>query len=88
MTVVPNLINDCRSTALVEPVLTAASHRRRGVGRLMLTRLLDDAHNAGSYKIQLLSHKRHAHDGTHAFSRFLGFEREAEGFRCYLDPMT
>ncbi|HMG40562.1 MAG TPA: GNAT family N-acetyltransferase [Acidimicrobiales bacterium] len=36
LTIVPNLINDCRPTAFVEPVLAAATHRRRGIGRLML----------------------------------------------------
>jgi ribosomal protein S18 acetylase RimI-like enzyme len=86
MSVVPNLINDCRPTAFIEPVLVAASHRRQGVGRLMLTQLLDDARSAGCYKVQLLSHKRHAHDGAHAFYGSLGFAPEAEGFRLYLEP--
>ncbi|MGH9259298.1 MAG: hypothetical protein ACRD08_05255 [Acidimicrobiales bacterium] len=36
-------------------------------------------------KVQLLSHKRHADDGAHAFYRSLGFASEAEGFRIYLD---
>lgn len=83
MTIVPNLINDCRSTAFVEPMLVAAPHRRRGVARLMVERLLADAATAGCYKIQLLSHKRHATDGAHAFYRSVGFVAEAEGFRYY-----
>jgi GNAT superfamily N-acetyltransferase len=85
LTVVPNLINDCRPTAFIEPVLVAAAHRRHGVGRRMLTRLLDDARAMGCYKVQLLSHKRHANDGGHAFYRRLGFTAEAEGFRLYLE---
>ena len=84
MTVVPNLGNDCRPAAFVEPMLVAATHRRQGVGRLMVERLLDDARAAGCHKVQLLSHKRHAHDGAHAFYRSLGFEPEAEGFRQVL----
>lgn len=36
------------------------------------------------FKIQLLSHKRHAHDGAHRLYRSLGLEPEAEGFRLYL----
>lgn len=84
MTIVPNLINGCRPTAFIEPMLVAATHRRRGVGRLMAQQLLDDARAAGGYKIQLLSHKRHATDGAHSFYRSLGFEPEAEGFRRYL----
>lgn len=83
--VLPNLTYDCRPTAFIEPVLVAASHRRRGVGRLMVERALDDARAASCYKVQLLSHKRHADDGAHDFYRSLGFEPEAEGFRTYLE---
>lgn len=86
MTLVANLINDCRPVAFVEPMLVAAAHRRHGVGRLMVERLVADARAADVCKIQLLSHKRHAHDGAHAFYRSLGFEPEAEGFRRYLPP--
>jgi GNAT superfamily N-acetyltransferase len=50
MTIVPNLINDCRPAAFVEPMLVAAGHRRRGVGRLMVERLLEDAETAGCFK--------------------------------------
>jgi hypothetical protein len=39
----------------------------------------------GATRVQLLTHKRHAQDGAHAFYRSLGFEAEAEGFRMYLD---
>jgi hypothetical protein len=52
---------------------------------MMVDGLLADASSAGCYKVQLLSHKRHGHDGAHAFYRSMGFEAEAEGFRMYLD---
>lgn len=81
---VPNLGYDCRPTAFVEPMRVALDHRRRGVGRLMVERLLADARAAGCYKVQLLSHKRHSHDGAHCFYQSMGFEAEAEGFRRYL----
>jgi GNAT superfamily N-acetyltransferase len=83
MTVVPGLINDCRPTAFVEPMLVAAPRRRLGIGRMMVERLLADARALGVHKVQLLSHKRHADDGAHAFYRSLGFVAEAEGFRLY-----
>ncbi len=85
MTVVPGLINGCRPTAFVEPMLVAAAVRRSGIGRLMVDRLIADARAQGVYKVQLLSHKRHATDGAHAFYRSLGFTPEAEGFRLYLE---
>ena len=60
-------------------------HRRRGVARRMVERLLVDAREAGCHKVQLLTHKRQAQDWAHAFYRSLGFAAEAEGFRMYLD---
>jgi GNAT superfamily N-acetyltransferase len=84
--VVPNLGYDCHPSAFVEAMVVAAAHRRRGVGRLLMDRLLADATAASCRKVQLLTHKRHATDGAHAFYRALGFEAEAEGFRLYLDP--
>ncbi|HEY7069238.1 MAG TPA: GNAT family N-acetyltransferase [Acidimicrobiales bacterium] len=84
--VMPNLGYDCRPTAFIEAMVVAEPHRRHGVGRLLLERLLADAAAAGCHKVQLLAHKRHAHDGAHDFYRALGFEAEAEGFRLYLGP--
>lgn len=82
--VVPNLMYDCRPTAFIEPVVVKYAHRRRGVARLMMERVLDDARKASCYKVQLLSHKRHAEDGAHSLYRSVGFVPEAEGFRLYL----
>jgi GNAT superfamily N-acetyltransferase len=84
--VMPNLGYDCHPSAFIEAMVVAEPHRRRGVGRLLVERLLADAAAASCRKVQLLTHKRHAHDGAHAFYRALGFEAEAEGFRLYLDP--
>jgi GNAT superfamily N-acetyltransferase len=75
----------CRPTAFIESMYVRDEHRRRGVAWMMAERLLDDASSAGCHKVQLLTHKRHADDGAHAFYRSLGFEAEAEGFRMYLD---
>ena len=80
----PNLGYDCRPSFL-EAMVVAEGHRRRGVGRLLVERALDDA-AAGCHKVQLLTHKRHATDGAHDFYRAVGFSAEAEGFRLYLDP--
>ena len=84
--VMPNLGYDCRPTAFIEAMVVDEEHRRRGVGRLLVERLLADAAAAGCHKIQLLTHKRHAHDGAHDFYRALGFTAEAEGLRLYLGP--
>ena len=60
------------------------AHRRRGVGRLLVERVLADARAAGCWKVQVVSHKRHADDGAYTFYESLGFEGEATGFRLYL----
>jgi GNAT superfamily N-acetyltransferase len=83
--VMPNLGYDCHPTAFIEAMVVAEHHRRRGVGRRLMARLLDDARAASCRKVQLLSHKHHANDGAHDFYRSLGFQPEAEGFRLYLD---
>lgn len=83
--VMPHITYDCCPTAFIEAMVVAQAHRRRGVGRMLLERLLDDARAASCRKVQLLSHKRHVGDGAHDFYRSLGFAAEAEGFRLYLD---
>ncbi len=82
--VMPHVTYGCRPTAFIEPMVVAQAHRRRGVGRALMERVLVDAREAGVRKVQLLSHKRHAGDGAHDFYRGLGFAAEAEGFRLYL----
>ncbi len=71
--VMPHVTYDCRPTAFVESMYVKESHRRRGVARAMLQRLLDDAERAGCFKIQLLTHKRHRSDGGHDLYRAMGF---------------
>lgn len=81
-----HLTYSCRPTLFIESMHVLAAHRRRGVARLMLDRLLDDARADGCHKVQLLTNKSHATDGAHDLYRSAGFEAEAEGFRLYLQP--
>ena len=84
LSVLPNITYDCRPTAFIEAVVVTYEHRRRGVARQILARVLVDARAAGCYKVQLLTHKRHSTDGAHDLYKALGFAPEAEGFRLYL----
>lgn len=84
LSVLPNITYDCRPTAFIEAVVVKYAHRRRGVASSILEYLLDDARAADCYKVQLLTHKRHATDGAHDLYSSLGFAPEAEGFRLYL----
>lgn len=81
--VLPNLTYDCEPSAFVEAVVVDVAYRRRGIATAIMRRILVDTAAAGCNKIQLLSHKRHAHDGAHRLYTALGFEAEAEGFRLY-----
>ncbi|WP_405496128.1 GNAT family N-acetyltransferase [Nocardia sp. NBC_00511] len=83
----PHVTYQCAPTAFIEAVVVAAEHRRKGIARAMMQRLLDDARAAGCNKIQLLSHKRHIVDGAHRLYSSMGFEPEAEGFRRYLQQV-
>jgi GNAT superfamily N-acetyltransferase len=84
LSILPNITYDCRPAAFIEAVVVTCAHRRQGVATLLLEHLLADARVAGCYKVQLLSHKRHANDGAHDLYAGLGFVPEAEGFRLYL----
>ncbi|MGW0252111.1 N-acetyltransferase family protein [Nocardia goodfellowii] len=83
----PNVTYNCAPTALIEAVVVAVEHRRRGIASAIMRRLLSDAQAEGCNKVQLLSHKRHASDGAHRLYTSLGFEPEAEGFRLYLQQV-
>ena len=74
-----------RRSGFIEAMVVSSKRRRDGVATQLLHRILDDARASGCHKIQLLTHRRHATDGAHAFYRSMGFESEAEGFRRYLD---
>jgi GNAT superfamily N-acetyltransferase len=82
--VMPSLGYDCRPAAFIEAVVVAIAHRRRGAGRALMQRVLEDCRAQGCHKVQLLSHRRHAADGAYDFYHSLGFTQEAAGFRLYL----
>ncbi len=81
--VVANLTHRGEPWAIVENVVVAASHRRRGVGRALMGDLIEIARAAGRYKVQLLSGKHRAR--AHVFYRTMGMEPIAEGFKLLFD---
>ena len=56
---------------LIENVVTARSHRGRGVGRAVLSRLIDMAWAADAYKVMLLTGTAR---GAQGFYRKVGFD--------------
>ena len=81
--VAANLTHGGRPWALVENVVVASGSRRLGVGSALLDHLAGIAHEAGCYKIQLMSRKERTE--AHEFYLRVGFQATAEGFRSYFD---
>jgi GNAT superfamily N-acetyltransferase len=79
VSIAPNRTHDAQSRAYVENVAVAAGHRRRGVGRALMTEVERVARDAGCYKVPLMSADHR--DGAHRFYEELGYERCAVGFR-------
>jgi GNAT superfamily N-acetyltransferase len=84
LTLLPNITYQCAPSAIVEAVVVGPQFRRLGIGTALMHRCIQQADMLGVDKIQLLSHKRHQHDGGHDLYRSTGFTAEAEGFRLYV----
>jgi GNAT superfamily N-acetyltransferase len=80
-TVLPNLTRGGRPFMLIENVVVARDHRRRGVGSALLDAAVALAQAAGCYKAQLLS--RTDRTDAHSFYEARGFTPAAHGYRRY-----
>jgi GNAT superfamily N-acetyltransferase len=77
--VVPNLTRGCRPYAIIENVVTAASHRRQGCGKAVLDAALSFAWSQGCYKAMLLTGR--TDEGVLRFYEAAGFNSdEKKGF--------
>ena len=76
--VMPNLTYGGRPYGLIENVITAASHRGQGVGRLVMEAAIEAALKAGVYKIMLLTGKNRSDGGVTGFYEKLGFSADAK----------
>jgi GNAT superfamily N-acetyltransferase len=77
--VIPNLTRGCKPYALIENVVTAATHRRRGFGKAVLEAALSFAWSQNCYKAMLLSGR--SEEGVLRFYRAVGFiPDEKRGF--------
>ncbi|WP_433269748.1 N-acetyltransferase family protein [Micromonospora vinacea] len=80
--VAPNLTHGARPYMVVENVVVAPEWRRRGVARALMLAAIDDATEAGCYKVQLVSNA--ARTDAHRFYASIGFAQSAVGYRRYL----
>ena len=75
LAVVPNLTRGMQPFGVVENVVTAAGHRQKGLGRLVMSHLVEQARARGCYKLMVLSKQT-----TEAVSLYsgLGFTKDAK----------
>lgn len=79
ITAIPNLTRGCRPYGLVENVVTAASHRRNGWGRAVLSEALSFAWSQNCYKVMLLTGR--SDEAVMRFYQSVGFNPdEKRGF--------
>lgn len=79
LVVVPNLTRGGASYALIENVVTLASARRQGLGRLVIQHAINAAWAANCYKVMLLTGR--ADSGAHDFYTQCGFKQDKTGFQ-------
>jgi GNAT superfamily N-acetyltransferase len=77
--IVENLTHGARPWAIVENVVVAESHHRRGIGSALMQDAIRRAKSANCYKLQLVSGTQRG--PAHLFYRALGLEAVAEGFK-------
>jgi len=74
--IVPNLSRGVRPYAVIENVGTLESHRRLGLGSIVMRGIIAHCWEAGCYKIMLASGLQRS--GAHAFYAALGFNGRAK----------
>jgi GNAT superfamily N-acetyltransferase len=60
LTIISNLTRGCRPYGLIENVVTREEYRKRGLGTIMLQRVLDFSWAKGCYKVMLLTGRKDA----------------------------
>ncbi|WP_429930571.1 N-acetyltransferase family protein [Agrobacterium vitis] len=77
--ITPNLTRGCRPYALIENVVSAATHRGQGYGRAVVLHAIDAAWNADCYKVMLLTGSTRPE--IHRFYEACGFLQNKTGYQ-------
>ena len=80
--IIPNLSYRGRPYGIVENIVVDAAERGLGYGELLLRTAIDEARQAGCYKLSLTSNKRRK--DAHRFYERVGFKATHEGYRADL----
>ena len=82
LAIVKNLTRGARPFAVIENVITDERHRKRGFGRMALSRAIEMARERGCYKVMLMSGSKK--EETLRFYENTGFDRYRKtGFVIY-----
>jgi len=76
LNVIPNLSRGGRPYAVAENLVVDLKHRKQGVGRAMMEKLIEIAWEVDCYKLMLLTGRKNK--GVHAFYQKLGFSGDAK----------
>ncbi|MFN9473887.1 N-acetyltransferase family protein [Acidovorax sp.] len=76
--VMHNLAHRGAPSAIVEDVVVAADRKGQGIGRQMIAHAVQQAREAGCYKLALSSHRKRT--DAHAFYESLGFAQHGLSF--------
>jgi GNAT superfamily N-acetyltransferase len=79
LVVIPNLTRNGASYALIENVVTAAAHRKKGYGATLIAHAVDWAWEAGCYKVMLLTGSKEP--ATLRFYEGCGFIQDKTGYQ-------
>ena len=85
LVVVPNLTRGGLPYALIENVVTGASHRKQGLGAAVLKRAIAEAWKRNCYKVMLLTGSKSP--ATLKFYQSVGFEQNKTGFQVRQLPV-
>ena len=77
--VIPTLMHDGASEALVDGVVVTDRHRGKGIGKQMMQHAMKIAADSGCYKLALSSNL--SRDDAHRFYRDLGFIQHGISFQ-------
>ena len=80
--IIPNLSHMGRPWAIVEDVIVDESHRRRGIGSLLMQRAIQLAKGRDCFRVILSSSKQR--DDSHKFYESVGLEAYGYSFKVHL----
>ncbi len=81
LNIIPNITWDAAPYAVIENVVTAQAHRRKGYGRQCIQYAIDQAFLLGCFKVMLMSSQRN--DKTREFYKSVGLEQSKDGYVIY-----